>query len=248
MHHEIHEGEANHGGIEVVAVKALLQNVLCFLRQQSANAGADEAVIIWREGLAFLCLLLRKLRDDVLVSIQQETGGAASRVADAMAELGINQFTDELDDVARGAELAVLAGAADFIQQHFINIALDVLKQMAFLFGVPLDLDKNVLDDLDGALEQVGAGNDKDRIGHVLGESAAVAIEILDEGKNFLLNVRQHEFRLHFLEIAPAQGGFVNGEPLQFLFARGSVHVHYCEYCSISSSNALARARSWGRI
>ena len=94
MHHEIHESEANHGGIEVVAVKALVQNVFVFLRQQSANAGADEAVVIRRERSAFLCLLLRKLGDDVLVSIQQETGGAASGVADTMAELGINQFTD----------------------------------------------------------------------------------------------------------------------------------------------------------
>ena len=50
-----------------------------------------------------------------------------------VTELGIHQFADELDDMARGAELAVLSCAADLVEQHFIDIALNVLEELAFL-------------------------------------------------------------------------------------------------------------------
>ncbi len=88
-----------------------------------------------------------------MVSVEQEAGGAAGRVADAMAELGIHQLADELDDMARSAELAVLSRAADFVEQHFIDIALDVLKQVALLAGVALHLDEDLVDDLDRTLQ-----------------------------------------------------------------------------------------------
>jgi hypothetical protein len=147
VHHEIHEGETDHGAVEVVTVEVLFQNVFILFGQQAADAGAHKSIIIRREVLAFLGFGNRHLRNDVLVGIQQKAGGTASGVADTVAELGIHQFADELDDVARRAELAVLAGAADFIQQHFINIALDVLKQVAFLFGVPLNLGEDARSD-----------------------------------------------------------------------------------------------------
>lgn len=216
VHHEIHEGEADHGGIEVIAVQALLQDALIVLVEQSADTATDEAVVIGGEGLALGRLLPGELGDDILVGIEQEAGGATGGVADVMAELGIHQFTDELDNVARGAELAVFAGAADLVEQHFIDIALDVLEEVTFLPSFALDLKKDFLDDGDGALQKVGAGDEEDGIGHVVGEVAAFAVEVFDEWEDLLLDVGQHEFRLHLLKVAPAQGRLVDGV---FLFS-----------------------------
>jgi len=77
---------------------------------------------------------------DYSSKIAQRVASWQAGSADAVAELGIHQLADELDDVARGGcELAVLPGAADFIEQHFIDIALDVLAGMAAVLRIPLD-------------------------------------------------------------------------------------------------------------
>ena len=57
MHDEVHEGEADHGGIEVITVETLLQDVLVLLGEQAADAGADEAVVIGLKLLPFFGLL-----------------------------------------------------------------------------------------------------------------------------------------------------------------------------------------------
>ena len=125
-----------------------------------------------------------------------------------MAELGIHQFADKLDDVARGAELAILASAADLIEQHFIDITLNVLKQMAFLAGIAFHFDEDVFDDLDGTLEEVGSGDEKHGMRHVLGEGAPAVVEGLDEWEDDLLDMGQHFIRLHFFDKAPPEDGF----------------------------------------
>ena len=214
VHHEIHEGEADHGAVEVEAVQALLQNVFVVLRELAADAGADEAVFVGLEFLALPGLFHRQLGDNVLVGIKEEFCGAAGGIADAVAELGIYEFADELDDVARGAELTVFSGAADFIEQHFIDIALDVLMQVAGLAGIAPDLDEDVLDDLDGTLQEVGAWDDEDGIGHVPGEGAAVAVEVFDEGEDPLLDVGEHVRGRQLFGVTPAEGGLVDGEAL----------------------------------
>jgi len=41
--------------------------------------------------------------------------------------------------VARGAKLPVLSGATDLVEQHFIDIALDILKELTLLLGFALN-------------------------------------------------------------------------------------------------------------
>ena len=77
--------------------------------------------------------------------------------------------------------------------------------------GLALDFEEDVIDDGSGTLQEVGTWDEEDGIGHVPGEGTAFAVEVFDEGKDLLLDVGQHEFRLHFLEMAPAQGGLVDG-------------------------------------
>ena len=80
---------------------------------------------------------MRQLGDDVLVGAQQEAAGSAGRVGDPWPSCGCTRFGHQLDDVARGAKLAVFTGGGDFGQQHFIDIALDVLKGLAVLAASP---------------------------------------------------------------------------------------------------------------
>lgn len=118
-----------------------------------------------------------------MVGIEQEAGGAAGGVADALAELGRDQLGDELDDMAWGAELAVFTRAADLAEEHFIDIALDVLEVVAFLAELALDFEVDLFDNADGGAEQVGTRYNEDGIGHLPGEGAGLAIERLDEGE-----------------------------------------------------------------
>lgn len=210
MHHQIHEGEADHGRIKVVAVEVLLQDVFIVLREQPADATANETVVVGSEDLACGGPLSRELGNDVLVRVQQEAGSTAGRITDAVTKLRVHQFADELDNVTRSAELPVLSGGADFAEQHFIDVALNVLKQVAFLAAFAINFEKDFLDDGDRALQKVGAGDEEDGVRHVPGERAAFAVEIFDEWEDLLLDVGQHKLCLHFLDVAPSQGGFVD--------------------------------------
>ena len=56
----------------------------------------------------------------------EEAAGAAGRIADRIPRRRLGQFDHQFDDVARGAELAVLPCAGDFAEHIFIDVALGV--------------------------------------------------------------------------------------------------------------------------
>ena len=68
------------------------------------------------------------LRSRLCWALNRKPAGAGRRVDEAIAWLRINEFDHEANEVARGAELAVLAGGGDFAKQVFEGIAHDVLR------------------------------------------------------------------------------------------------------------------------
>src|SRR5690606_38639292 len=60
---------------------------------------------------------------NVLVSRDQEAGGAASRIEHGVGLLRVYDLDDEVDDVARGAELSGVALAAEHRKQIFEGVA-----------------------------------------------------------------------------------------------------------------------------
>ena len=70
---------------------------------------------------------------DMLKGGNQKARRAAGRIADALAGLGVDHVNNHVDDVARGAELAVRAGHGDFAEQVLVHIAFEILRRHAAL-------------------------------------------------------------------------------------------------------------------
>ncbi|MNV60432.1 hypothetical protein D3C71_1528930 [compost metagenome] len=121
-----------------------------------------------------------------------------------MAQLRLHQIGHQLDDMARGAELAVLAGRGDLGQQELVDIALDVLEGLAFLLRVLLHYLEDVVDGFHRFHQQGGLGDDEDGVLHVVGEVGFGAVQVFEEGEHLALHVLQHLFGLHAFEFAPA--------------------------------------------
>ena len=96
----------SNGVVEVVAVEHLLVEVQRLLR-----VGEDARV----------------LGADVFGGGHEKPAGAAGRVADGVAGLGVGHLHHQLDDVAGRAELAVLPGRGDLGQHVLVKVALGVL-------------------------------------------------------------------------------------------------------------------------
>ena len=158
-----------------------------------------------------------QLGDDVLIGAQQKAAGAAGRVADPVAQLRLHQFGHQLDDVARGAELAVLAGGGDLGEQHFVDIALDVLKGLAFFPRVLLHDLEDFVDGLHGLDQQGRLGDDEHGVLHVMGEVGLRAVHVLEEGEDLALHMLEHLLGLHALEFAPAQGALFDFTSRRYL-------------------------------
>jgi catechol 2,3-dioxygenase-like lactoylglutathione lyase family enzyme len=127
-----------------------------------------------------------------------------------VAELWLHQVGHQLDDVARRAELAVLASGGDLGQQHFVDVTLDVLEGLAFLARVALHHFKYFVDSLHRLHHQCWLGDDKYGVLHVMGEVGFGTVQVFKEGEHSALYVLQHVFGLHVLEFAPAQGALVD--------------------------------------
>ena len=179
VHHQVHQAQAHHGGVDVVAPQRAGQNGLGFFGERGGDRGAHKAVFIGRE--VFGAGLDGQLGDDVLIGAQQKAAGAAGRVGDLVAQLRLHQIGHQLDDVARGAELAVFAGGGDFGQQHFIDIALDVLKGLAVLPRVLLHHLEDFVDGLHRLHQQGRLGDDEHRVLHVVGEVGFRAVQVFEE-------------------------------------------------------------------
>ena len=88
---EVHQGEAHHVGRDVVAFEVLGKAALFVGRDLAVALGVGVGA------------------EDVLVGGDEEAGGAAGGVEDGLALLRGDDFDHEIDDVARGAELAGIA-------------------------------------------------------------------------------------------------------------------------------------------
>jgi hypothetical protein len=62
------------------------------------------------------------LPDDVLVGIDQETRRAAGGIADTVVDVGIDEFDDHPDDVARLPKLPVLPGGGELREEVFEDV------------------------------------------------------------------------------------------------------------------------------
>ncbi|OQB85486.1 MAG: hypothetical protein BWX86_02813 [Verrucomicrobia bacterium ADurb.Bin122] len=83
--------------------------------------------------------------EDVFVGGDEEAGGAAGGVEDGLALLRGDELDDEIDDVARGAELAGVALGAEDGEQVFEGVA----EALGVVVG-------ELVDDLEEGLERLG--------------------------------------------------------------------------------------------
>ena len=100
MQVEVEDGDLHHVGVVVEAGERLLFEELP-LRGLEQRAVHDAALEIGG---------LRVLPQNVGEGGDEEARRAARRIADALARLRVHQRHDQVDDVARRAELAVRAG------------------------------------------------------------------------------------------------------------------------------------------
>ena len=129
----------------------------------------------------------------------------AGRVADLVAQLGIDQDADHLDDVPRRAELAVLAGRGDLGQQVFVQVALRVVERLAALLPLAFDLGVDLVDDPDRFDQQRRLGDQERGVLHVPRERLVVAAQALDEREDPVADVGQHLLARQMAEVAPAE-------------------------------------------
>jgi hypothetical protein len=102
----VHAADAEHGGIEVVAVEGGF-----------VEAAAGGGILV--DGVAVVGV-------EILGGGDEESGGATGGIADLVLGRGCGHVHHQADDVARAAELAVLPGAGDFPQHVFVEVALGV--------------------------------------------------------------------------------------------------------------------------
>ena len=190
MQEHVHAADAQHGAVEVVPVEGALV---------VAPAGGLVPV----DGLAVVA-------DQVLGGGDEKTGGAAGRVADAVLRGGRGHLDHEFDDVARGAELAVLAGAGDLAEHVLVEIALGV--GVGHVDGVELvhhvGQHPRGRDHEQGVLHMPGVGG----IVRIAVAAVPVAAEPLDEGEHLVAHRGEHRLRRGLLEAGPAQVVLAGGE------------------------------------
>ena len=97
---------------------------------------------------------------------------------------GRGQLDHELDDVARGAELAVLPGAGDLAEHVFVEVALGVAV-----------LHRHAVDHVHDLGEQRGRGDGEARVLHVVRVGGVVAAERAEEGEDVFVHDLEHFLR-----------------------------------------------------
>ena len=93
----------------------------------------------------------------VLARRDQESRSAASRVADHVAGLRRGELDHEPDDVARRAELSVLAGGGDLAEHVLVEVALGVAVGH-----------RDVVEQVDDLGKESGCRNGEARVLHVV--------------------------------------------------------------------------------
>ena len=169
----------------------------------------------------FACHRVFVMRADVLRGCHQKARRAAGRIADGILRGGLQKLHHHFDDVARRAELAVLAGGGKFSQHVFIQVALHIQIGNVMLI--------QVVQSGDDFLQHLRRGNQEHRVAHVPGERAffsvrradvrdfrqlalfrkirqASVLHVFDGGEDPLGNHVVNVARVVVLELAPAHG------------------------------------------
>ena len=102
MQHQVHCPDAEHGLVGVEAVEHTVFVVV---------------------GILFLQELLLVVLGDILGTFDNEAGTAHCGVADGVFECGLHQLDHHTDDVARGAELTVVASSGHLAEDVLVDIA-----------------------------------------------------------------------------------------------------------------------------
>ncbi len=108
------------------------------------------------------------LFEDVLVGQHQEPRRPACRIANALAKLRVDQVAHGADDVARRAELPVLAGLGNLRQQVLVDIAQHIVD-IAKIGKVRWV--EQLVDNSHCVVKQICAGDDEDGIAHTIFDS-----------------------------------------------------------------------------
>jgi hypothetical protein len=149
------------------------------------------------------CRWRRVVRAQVLGGGDQEARGAAGGVADHILRRRGGHVDHQLDDVARGAELAVLPGAGDLAEHVLVEVALGVASAMSMpsSWSTTLASTRGVGIMKSGVLHVVRVGRVALRV-----RPPPLLPRVLMKGKTSSLTVANIVLRRHLLEARPAQG------------------------------------------
>ena len=169
----VHAADAEHGVVEIEGVEKFVVKMVAH-RIVTENLGmVDAQILAHRDG---------------------EATSAAGKIAHDIPGHGLEDFHHELDDVARGAELAVLPGAGDLTEHVFVEVALGV----AVLHG-------HLLDHIHHLGQQGRRGDGEAGVLHVVRVGGAVAAHGAQKGEDMLAHDDEHLGGGEVLEAGPAQ-------------------------------------------
>ena len=180
MQQHVHAANAQHGVVKVVAVEHAVVKVRV-LRRHAQHVGVGGAQV-------FACG-------------HQKAAGAAGRVANGVLRHRGGQGDHQINDVARGAELAVLPGGGNLAEHVFVQVALGVAV-----------VERNGVEQIDHARQQCGRGDGEAGVTHVVRKGALRAaiclrraVQAAQEREDMLAQHGEHFSRRHVLEARPAQ-------------------------------------------
>ncbi len=196
---EVHQREAHHVGRDVVALEVFGEAALVVGGQRAVALGV---------GVGF---------EDVFIGGDKEPGGAAGGVEDGFAFLWGENFDHEIDDVARGAELAGIALAAE----HGEQILEGVTETLAVVVC-------KFVDDFEKRFQRLGVAVGQVGVLENVAEQRRDAGILRHFGDAFGIEVERFmaaEAAAH--ELGPAVAGEVAGEKLALAaeFLALGVHV-----------------------
>ena len=182
----VHAADAQHGGVEVVAVE---------------GAFVEPAA-----GLGVLVDAVAVVLDEMLRGGDEKAGGAASRIADDVLRRRRGHVHHQPDDVARRAELPVLPGGRDLAEHVLVEITLgvavghvDVVELVDHAGQHPSRGHHE-----EGVLHVMGVGGTPVRVPR--------PAHRLDEGEHLVPHRLEHLLRRKLLEARPPQRVLVGGE------------------------------------
>ena len=182
----VHAADAQHGGVEVIAVEGAL-----------VEPASGPGVFVDAVGVVL---------DEMFGGGDEEAGGAAGRIADDVLRGGRGHVHHQLDDVARRAELPVLPGGGDLAEHVLVEVTLGVAVGHVDVVELVDDVgqDPGRGHHEEGVLHVIGVGRS------LVGVSRLA--QRLDEGEHPVPHRLEHLLRRKLLEARPAQRVLAGGE------------------------------------